>query len=91
VKKEKINKNQIEPEHIICKICNDDGKCLNNEKNPKYDDGFFGSDIYDCSDYLNVKEGKPRGSWMMEWGKRLKEQTTEKPKPSGFKEWSIKH
>lgn len=91
MKKEKINKNQIEPEHIICKICNDDGKCLNNEKNPKYDDGFFGSDIYDCSDYLNVKEGKPRGSWMMEWGKRLKEQTTEKPKPSGFKEWSIKH
>ena len=85
------NTQMIEPPHIICDICNDDGKCLNNEKNPKYDDGFFGSDIYDCSDYLNVKEGKPRGSWMMEWGKRLKEQTTEKPKPSGFKEWSIKH
>ena len=70
---------------IKCEICMDDGLCLNNEKNPNYEDGLFGSDIYDCSDYLNVKEGKPKGSWMMEWGKRLKEK---EPYASEFVKWS---
>jgi len=85
----------VEPKDILCEVCQDDGFCKNSPSNKDYEknneDCWLGTDIYDCSDYLNVKEGKPRGSWMMEWGKRLKEQTTEKPKPSGFKEWSIKH
>jgi|TARA_Y100000310_G_C20147423_1_gene563124 hypothetical protein len=68
-----------------CDICKDDGLCLNNEKNPNYDGGFFGSDIYDCCDYLNVKEGKPKGSWMIDWMKRLKK---EKPYESDFVKWS---
>jgi len=72
---------------IKCEICLDDGLCLNNEKNPDYDGGFFGSDIYDCCDYLNVKEGKPKGSWMMEWGKRLKEKVSYE---SDFVKWSNK-
>ncbi len=36
-----------------CDICKDDGLCLNNTKNPDYDDDFFGSDLYDCADYYN--------------------------------------
>jgi len=80
-----MTKNQL-----MCSICNDDGKCLNNKNNPNYDDGFFGSDIYDCQEYLEEKEGKPKGSWMVEWGKRLNKNNTEKSKPSGFKEWSNK-
>ena len=65
----------------------DDGLCLNNEKNPNYEDGLFGSDIYDCADYLNIKEGKPKGSWMMDWGKRLKEKVSYE---SDFVKWSNK-
>ena len=65
----------------------DDGLCLNNEKNPNYEDGLFGSDIYDCADYLNIKEGKPKGSWMMEWGKRLQKKNKE-PHISDFVKWS---
>ena len=37
-----------------CDICNDDGLCKNNPKNPEYDDGWFGSDLYDCVEYLEV-------------------------------------
>ena len=39
-----------------CDICKDDGLCLNNTKNPNYDGDFFGSDIYDCVEYLEVKK-----------------------------------
>ena len=66
----------------------DDGLCLNDEKNPNYEDGLFGSDIYDCADYLNIKEGKPKGSWMMDWGKRLKEREPKEPYESDFVKWS---
>ena len=38
-----------------CDICKDDGLCLNNTKNPDYDDDFFGSDLYDCADYYDIK------------------------------------
>ena len=68
-----------------CDICKDDGLCLNNEKNPNYDGDLYGSDIYDCCDYLNAKEGKPKGSWMIDWMKRLKK---EKPYESDFVKWS---
>ncbi len=47
-----------EPPHRICEICNDDGKCLNNEMNPNYDDDLFGSDYWDCVDYLEKKTNK---------------------------------
>jgi hypothetical protein len=76
-----------EDKEINCEICLDDGLCLNNEKNPNYEDGLFGSDIYNCEDYLNVKEGKPKGSWMMEWGKRLQKKNKE-PYVSDFVKWS---
>ena len=69
-----------------CHICKDDGLCLNNSKNPDYDDDFFGSDLYDCADYYNQYiEGKPKGSWLIEWGKRLKEK---EPYVSDFVKWS---
>ena len=56
-----------------CDICKDDGLCLNNTKNPNYDDNFFGSDIYDCADYYNqYVEGRPKGSWMRDWLIRMK-------------------
>ena len=42
----------------LCPICHNDGKCSN-------------EDIYDCVEYLEVKEGKPKGQWMIDWMKRL--------------------
>tara|TARA_R110001592_G_scaffold142037_3_gene364025 strand:+ start:1993 stop:2319 length:327 start_codon:yes stop_codon:yes gene_type:complete len=82
----------VEPKDILCEVCKDDGLCKNSPSNKDYEknneDCWLGTDIYDCSDYLDVKKGKPKGSWMMEVGKRLKEKDTEKHKPSGFKEWS---
>ena len=47
--------------------------------------GASNRQIYDCCDYLNAKEGKPKGSWMIDWLKRLKE---EKPYESEFVKWS---
>ena len=54
-----------------------------------YDDGFFGSDIYDCVEYLEVKEGKPKGSWMVDWYKNIKKNEAEQPPyESDFVKWS---
>lgn len=62
----------IEPDHRVCEICNDDGKCLNNKLHPNYDEDMFGAgDIYDCVEYQERKEGKKVGSWMIDWAKRL--------------------
>ncbi len=57
-----------------CDICNDSGECPNN-------------DIYDCVEYLEVKEGKPKGTWMIEWMNRVKEKDKE-PYVSNFVKWS---
>ena len=69
-----------------CDICKDDGLCENNPTSPDYDDDFFGSDIYDCVEYLEAKEGKPKGSWMIEWGRNLKK--NEQPYESDFVKWT---
>ena len=76
----------IEPPHRVCEVCNDDGKCLNNINHPDYeknneDDSFFGgTDLYDCRDYSDVLEGKPKGSWMVNWYKNIqKSKENEEP------------
>ena len=62
---------QLNPPHIICDICNDDGKCLNNEKNPKYENDMFGNgDIYDCVNYLE-KKNNTQGEFMRGYIKNL--------------------
>ena len=71
-----------------CDICNDDGLCKNNPKNPEYDDGWFGSDLYDCVEYLEVKEGKPKGQWIVDWARNLKEKEDKEPYESDFVKWS---
>ena len=74
---------------IECSICNDDGKCLNNPKNPDYDDDWFGSDIYDCVEYLEVKEGKSKGQWIVDWTKNLKKKKDNKELyESDFVKWN---
>jgi hypothetical protein len=78
----------IEPPHQVCKICNDDGLCLNNPNNPNYNDDFFGSDIYDCQEYLESKQGKPKGQWMVDWVKKMKKKKDDKPYESSFVKWS---
>lgn len=73
-----------EPKHIICTICNDDGRCLNNEKNPNYDDDFFGSDYWDCVNYLE-KKNNTVGETMKNYVKNLQK---EEPYESNFSKWS---
>ena len=71
----------IEPPHQVCEICNDDGGCLNNINHKDYeknnaDDSFYGgTDIYDCSDYSDVLNGRPKGMWMVEWAKALQKKS----------------
>ena len=48
-----------------CNICNNVGECLNDPTHPKYKES--NSDIYDCCDYVDKKEGKPAGNWMKNW------------------------
>ena len=71
------------PPHRVCEICNDDGLCLNNEKNPNYEDDLFGSDIYDCCDYVDK-------GWMGNWVKSLNKRD-KTPYVSNFVRWSNKH
>ena len=47
---------------IRCRICNDDGRCKNNENSPIYDDSK--SDLYDCCDYVNP-------NWINDWIRSL--------------------
>jgi len=76
----------FEPPHRICEICNDDGYCKNNEKNPNYDGGFFGSDYWDCVDYLE-KKNNTVGETMKNYVKNLQK---EEPYESDFSKWSKK-
>ena len=80
-----------------CDICEDDGKCLNNENHPDYEknnaDGssYGGTDLYDCADYSDVLDGKPKGSWMVNWYKNIKKREKyekENPRQSDFSKWS---
>ncbi len=67
-----------------CKICKDDGKCKNNETSKSYDD--FYSDYWDCVEYIEVKDGKQKGTTMLEWIKRSS--TKDKEYISSFSKWS---
>ena len=31
-----------------------------------------GTDLYDCADYSDILDGKPKGSWMVNWYKNIK-------------------
>ena len=56
--------------------------------------GFVGKDhddIYDCVEYHEEKNGIKKGTWMVEWSKRLKDKKKDKDTPKGFKEWSKQH
>jgi hypothetical protein len=62
--------------HIICEICKDDGKCLNNEKHKHYEknnQNFFGTDYLDCVDYLETKNNT-RGEFIKGYVKKLQEE-----------------
>ena len=84
----------IEPPHRVCEVCNDDGGCLNNINHPDYeknneDDSFYGgTDLYDCSDYSDVLDGRPKGMWMVDWYKKIKKNEGKKKPQGGFKEWN---
>ena len=78
-----------------CSICNDDGKCLNNINHKDYeknnaDDSFYGgTDLYDCADYSDVLEGRPKGMWMVDWYMKIKKNEAEQPPyESSFVKWS---
>ena len=51
---------------------------MNNENHPDYEkdnaDGSScgGTDLYDCADYSDVLDKKPKGSWMVNWYKNIK-------------------
>ena len=79
---------------IECRVCNDDGLCKNSPSNKDYvknnKDCWLGTDIYDCQEYLEEKEGKPKGSWMVEWMKRLNGEPKETYE-SDFVKWSKTH
>ena len=81
----------IEPSHRVCEICNDDGLCKNNENHKDYEknneDCWLGTDLYDCVEYTEKKEGIKVGIWMREWGKRLQKKNDNQCK-GGFREWS---
>ena len=63
----------IEPLHRVCEICNDDGKCLDNINYKDYEknnEDFFGTDLYDCIDYQEKKNGT-KGHFVMNWLKNI--------------------
>ena len=62
----------------VCNICGMEG----------IDDDH---DIYDCVEHDEQKRGVPKGTWMVDWMKRLKEKEKKKKSQGGFKEWSSKH
>jgi len=87
--KEVMNKKK-EP---LCSICNDDGKCLNSESNKDYEknnEDFFGTDYWDCTDYLE-KKNNTQGQTMKNYIKNLQERKKyeeEHPYESDFVKWS---
>lgn len=70
----------------VCNICNNVGECLNDPTHPKYKES--NSDIYDCCDYVDKKEGKPAGNWMKNWKNNMNKK--ENKQTSGFAEWAKK-
>ena len=78
---------------VECSVCKDDGLCKNSPSHKDYEknneDVWLGTDIYDCQEYLEVKEGKPKGQWMVDWMKRsnLRKKNKE-PYKSDFVKWS---
>ncbi len=80
---------ESENNKINCSICNDDGKCLNNELNPNYDDDWFGSDYWDCVDYLE-KKNNTIGETMKNWISNLQRKNKDDYK-SDFVKWSENH
>ena len=80
-----------EPPQRVCEICDDDGLCLNSEKHPNYNDNnkdFFGTDYWDCTEYIEKRGGMKVGTNLMEWSKRLKEKENNNQCTGGFKEWN---
>jgi hypothetical protein len=77
--------------HIICEICKDDGRCLNNETHKDYENNnedFFGTDYLDCVDYLETKNNT-RGEFIKGYVKKLQEEEKNKePYVSDFVKWS---
>jgi len=67
---------------MTCDICKDDGLCKNNKVSNDFDE--FYSDIYDCCDYIDKKEGNKVG-WMQRWSNNI--QKNEKPYKSNFSKW----
>ena len=57
----------------FCNICNE---YVNHE------------DIYDCQEHYEVKNGIPKGQWMIDWMKRLAEKEKKEPYVSSFAKWS---
>jgi hypothetical protein len=82
---------QLNPPHLICNICKDDGGCLNNETHKDYEKNnkdFFGTDYWDCSDYLE-KKNNTQGQTMKNYIKNLQEEEKNKePYVSDFVKWS---
>ena len=79
--------------HIICEICKDDGRCLNNETHKDYEknnEDFFGTDYLDCVDYLE-KKNNTQGEFIKGYVKKLQEKMKyekEHPYESDFVKWS---
>ena len=74
----------------LCDICKNDGKCLNNETHKDYEknnEDFFGTDLWDCTDYLE-KKNNTVGSTMKNYIKNLQK---EEPYESDFSKWSKVH
>ena len=84
------NKNSS-PTDYNCNICKDDGKCLNNENHPDYENDIFGNgDIYDCVDYQEKKNGT-EGQFIMNWLKKIqkrKKYEEQHPYQSDFSKWN---
>ena len=63
----------IEPIPMKCSVCNwnkyNGEYCKENPIHPDYDD--VDGDIYDCADFLDWMNGKPKGSWMLGWIKNI--------------------
>ena len=76
-----------------CSVCNnqkdkDGNYCLNNKLNPKYENDILGKgDIYDCVEFLENKENKPKGSWMKNWSHSMNSRNKKKY-ISNFVRWS---
>ena len=44
-------------------------------------------DIYDCQEHYEVKNGIPKGTWMVQWAKRINGKVSKRT-DSRFVQWS---